>query len=316
MKRACAFLLAVFATGAAAQSDRPLRIILPVAPGSGVDTITRAVGPSLSKALGQSVVIENLPGAGSVTGTAAIVKAPADGSHIGLVSNNHVINPSVYPKMPFDSIADITPIMVVGSTPLVLVTNPSKVPAKNLQELIAFLRAKPGAYNYASSGNGTILHLAAEIFVSQAKVDVKHIPYKGVGPMVTDLLGGQVEWGIAALPSVQGHIKTGALRAMAVNGKERLAAAPEIPTFAEQGMPGYDAEAWFAVIGPAKMPAAAVKRLHAGFVTALATPEVKEAMAKQGNTINPSSPEAAAQFFRTELAKYADVVKRAGVKID
>lgn len=316
MKRVYAFLLALFAAGAAAQSDRPLRIILPVAPGSGVDTITRAVGPSLSKALGQSVVIENLPGAGSVTGTAAIVKAPADGSHIGLVSNNHVINPSVYPKMPFDSIADITPIMVVGSTPLVLVTNPSKVPAKNLPELIAFLRAKPGAYNYASSGNGTILHLAAEMFVNEAKVDVRHIPYKGVGPMVTDLLGGQVEWGITALPSVQGHIKTGALRAMAVNGKERLAAAPEIPTFAEQGMPGYDAEAWFAVIGPAKMPAAAVKRLHAGFVTALATPEVKEAMAKQGNTINPSSPEAAVEFFRSELAKYATVVKRAGVKID
>ncbi|HYN11774.1 MAG TPA: tripartite tricarboxylate transporter substrate-binding protein, partial [Burkholderiales bacterium] len=213
-------------------------------------------------------------------------------------------------------IADITPIMVVGSTPLVLVTNPSKVPAKNLPELIAFLRAKPGAYNYASSGNGTILHLAAEMFVNEAKVDVKHIPYKGVGPMVTDLLGGQVEWGITALPSVQGHIKTGALRAMAVNGKERLAAAPEIPTFAEQGMPGYDAEAWFAVIGPAKMPAAAVKRLHAGFVTALATPEVKEAMAKQGNTINPSSPEAAVEFFRSELVKYATVVKRAGVKID
>lgn len=316
MKRVCGFLLALFAAGAAAQSDRPLRIILPVAAGSGVDTITRAVGPSLSKALGQAVVIENMPGAGSVTGTAALVKAPADGSHIALVSNNHVINPSVYPKMPFDSIADITPIMVVGATPLVLVTNPSKVPAKNLQEFIAFLKAKPGAYNYASSGNGTILHLAAEMFVNEAKVEVKHIPYKGVGPMVTDLLGGQVEWGIAALPSVQGHIKNGALRAMAVNGKSRLAAAPEIPTFAEQGMPGYAAEAWFAVIGPAKMPAAAVKRIHGGFMTALATPEVKEAMAKQGNTINPTSPEEAAQFFRSELAKYATVVKRAGIKID
>jgi len=316
MKRVYALLLALFASGAVAQSDRPLRIILPVAPGSGVDTITRAIGPSLSKALGQAVVIENLPGAGSITGTAALVKAPADGSHIGLVSNNHVINPSVYPKMPFDSIADITPIMVIGSTPLVLVVNPSKVPAKNLQEFIAFLKARPGAYNYASSGNGTILHLAAEMFVNEAKVEVKHIPYKGVGPMVTDLLGGQVEWGITALPSVQGHIKTGALRAIGVNGKERLAAAPEIPTLAEQGMPGYDAEAWFAVIGPAKMPAAAVKRLHAGFLTALATPEVKEAMAKQGNTINPSSPEAAAQFFRSELAKYAKIVKQTGVKID
>jgi tripartite-type tricarboxylate transporter receptor subunit TctC len=316
MKILPALLLVFFAVGAAAQADRPLRIILPVAAGSGVDTITRAIGPSLSKALGQAVVIENMPGAGSVTGTAALVKSPADGSHIGLVSNNHVINPSVYARMPFDSIADITPIMVVGHTPLVLVTNPSKVPAKDLQELVAFLKAKPGAYNYASSGNGTILHLAAEMFLNEAKAEVKHIPYKGVGPMVTDLLGGQVEWGIVALPSVQGHIKTGALRAMAINGKQRSAAAPEIPTFSEQGMPAYDAEAWFAVIGPAKMPAAAVNRIHAGFTTALATPEVREAMAKQGNTIDPSSPEAAASFFRAELAKYAAVVKRAGIRID
>ena len=316
MRRLYALFLACFTAAAIAQTDRPLRIILPVAPGSGVDTITRAIGPSLSKALGQAIVIENMPGAGSITGTAALVKSPPDGSHIGLVSNNHVINPSVYAKLPFDPIADITPIMIVGGTPLVLVANPSKVPAKTLQEFVAFLRAKPGAYNYASSGNGTILHLAAEMLVNEAKVEVRHIPYKGVGPMVTDLLGGQVEWGIVALPSVQGHIKTGALRAIAVNGKRRVAAAPEIPTFAEQGMPGYEVDAWFAVVGPARMSPDAVKRIHTGFVNALATPEVREAMAKQGNTISPSSPEAAAQFFRSELAKYALAVKRAGIKID
>ena len=316
MLRFLTCLLFAFCTCAGAQSDRPLRIILPVATGSGVDTITRALGPSLSKVLGQPVVIENLPGAGSITGTAALVKAPADGAHIGVVSNNHVINPSVYAKMPFDSIADITPIMVVGTTPLVLVANPGKVPAKTLPELIAFLRAKPGAYNYASSGNGTILHLAAEMLIGEAKLDVKHIPYKGVGPMVTDLLGGQVEWGIVALPSVQGHIRTGALRAISVNGRSRVAAAPEIPTFAEQGLPGYDAEAWFAVIGPARMPPAEVQRIHAGFSAALAAPEVREAMAKQGNTISPGTPEAAVSFFRSELAKYARLVKQAGVKID
>jgi tripartite-type tricarboxylate transporter receptor subunit TctC len=314
MKRLCFLILALACDAAAAQA--PLRIILPFAPGSGVDTITRAAGPSLSKALGQPVVMENLPGAGSITGTAALVKAPPDGSHIALVSNNHVINPSVYPKMPFDSIADITPIMVLGSTPLVVVVNPSKVPARNLPDFIAFLKAKPGVYNYASSGNGTILHLAAEMFINEAKVDVKHIPYKGVGPMVTDLLGGQVEWGITALPSVQGHIKTGALRAIGVNGRERLAAAPEIPTLAEQGMPEYDAEAWFAVIGPAKLPPSEVKRIHAGFMAAFAMPEVKEAMARQGNTIKPGTPEAAAQYFRSEIAKYAKIVKQAGVKID
>ena len=316
MKKLYPLLLAFFAAGAAAQSDRPLRIILPFAPGSGVDTITRAVGPHLSKALGQAVVMENLPGAGSITGTAALVKAPADGSHIGMVSNNHVINPAVYAKMPFHSLNDITPIMVVGATPLVVVVNPTRMPVKDLKEFITFLRAKPGAYNYASSGNGTILHLAAEMLVGQANLDVRHIPYKGVGPMVTDLLGGQVEWGIAALPSVQGHIRTGALRAIGVNGRQRLAAAPEIPTLAEQGLPDYDAEAWFAVIGPARLPAAEVRRIHAGFTAALATPEMKEAMAKQGNTITPSTPEDATEFIRTELVKYARLVKQAGVKID
>jgi tripartite-type tricarboxylate transporter receptor subunit TctC len=306
--------LSLSALPALAQS--PTRILLPVAAGSGVDAITRAVGPSLSKALGQPVVIENLPGAGGITGTAALVKAPPDGLTIGVVSNNHVINPSVYKKMPFDSIADITPIMVIGETPLVLVVNPARVPAKNVKELVAFLKAKPGAYNYASSGNGTILHLAAEMFLNEAGAEAKHIPYKGVGPMVTDLIGGQVEMGVAALPSVQGHLKSGALRAIGVGGRTRVPAAPDLPTIAEQGLPNYDVVGWFAVIGPAKLPASEVKRIHAAFTAALATPEMREAMTTQGNIINPSTPEAAAQFFRSELAKYADLVKKAGVKVD
>src|SRR4030095_6165955 len=158
--------------------DKPLRTILPVGPGSGVDTIMRTVRPALTKSLSQPVVIENMPGAGGITGTQAIVNARADGQTIGVVSNNHVINPSVYSKMPFDSLADITPIMVVGSTPMVLVVNPSKLPVKDVKELIAPLRATPGVYTYASSGNGTILHLADEMFVDQAGVTSNHIPYK------------------------------------------------------------------------------------------------------------------------------------------
>lgn len=308
--------LALSALTAGAQSpSQPMRVILPVSAGSGVDTIARAASASLSMALGQPVVIENLPGAGGITGTAAIVKARADGSVIGIVSNNHVVNPSVYRTMPFDSIEDITTITVLGTTPFVLVVNP-KVPAKNVAELITFLKAKPGAYNYASSGNGTILHLAAEMFVDEAGVDVKHIPYKGVGPMVTDLIGGQVELGVLALPAVQGHLKSGALRAIGVGGRTRTPAAPDIPTIAEQGLPNYETEGWFAVVGPAKLPAAEVKRIHAAFIAAFAAPEVKENMAKQGNVINPGTPEAAAQFFRSELAKYAKLVKKAGVKID
>ena len=309
--------LALFGTGAAAQgSDKPLRVVLPVGAGSGVDTIMRAAAPSLTKSLGgQGVVIENLPGAGGITGASVIVRAPADGQTIGVVSNNHVVNPSVFKKMPFDAINDITPISVVGATPFVLVVNP-KVPAKNAKELQAMLKAKPDAYNYASSGNGTILHLASAMFLDAAGVEARHIPYKGVGPMVADLLGGQVEMGVLAVPAVQGQLKAGSLRAIGVMGKTRVPSLPDVPTMAEQGFPTIDIAGWFAVVGPAKLPPAEVKRLHAAVVATFETPETKEAMAKQENIINPMSPEASLQFFKTEQERYARLVKKANITAD
>lgn len=300
-----------------AASGGPLRVILPVGAGSGVDTIIRAASPSLSKALGgQAVVIENLPGAGGTTGTLQVVRAAPDGQTIGAVSNNHVVNPAVFKKMPFDAINDITPICVIGATPFVLVVNPAKVSAKNAKELQALLKSKPGAFNYASSGNGTIIHLAGAMFVEAAGVDVRHIPYKGVGPMIADLIGGQVELGVVALPAVQGHLKSGALRAIGVMGKQRVASLPDLPTIAEQGFPDVDIAGWFAVIGPPKLPPAEVKRLHDAVVAAFATPETKEAMAKQENVIAPMTPEASLAFFRSEQERYARLVKRAGIAID
>jgi len=300
--------------GGALAADKPLRVILPVGPGSGVDTIVRAVGPSLSKALGgQAVVIENLPGAGGITGTSAIVQAAPDGSTIGVVSNNHAVNPSVFKKMPYDSLADITPISVVGATPFVLVVNPTKLPARNAKELQALLKAKPGGYNYASSGNGTIIHLGGAMFVDAADVNVLHIPYKGVGPMVADLIGGQVDFGVVALPAVQGHLKSGALRAIGIMGKSRVASLPELPTIAEQGFPEVDVAGWFAVVGPKGLPAAEVKRLHEAVVAAFAMPEAVQAMARQENIIAPSTPEAAVQFFRNEQERYARLVKKANI---
>jgi len=230
------------------------------------------------------------------------------------VSNNHVIYPSVYKSVPFDPIADITPIAVIGSTPIVIVVN-SKVPAKNAQELIALLKANPGKYNYGSSGNGTILHLATEMFLDEAGVKATHVPYKGVGPMLTDLIGGQVDFCALSLPSVQQHLKSGALRAIGTGTAKRIPAAPEIPTMVEQGLPNYLVEGWFAVIGPAKMQPADVKRIHDAFAAAFATPEVKEAMAKQGNTIDVSTTEYANAFFKSELAKYAKLVKKAGLEL-
>ena len=298
-------------------TDRPLKIILPFGPGSGVDVITRTLAPALSKALGgQSVVVENQPGAGGIPGTHAMIKSAPDGHTISLVSNNHVIYPSVYKSLPFDPLADITPISVLGTTPMVLLVNPAKVPARNVSELIAFFKARPGAYNYASSGNGTILHLAAEMFVDEAGVDVKHIPYKGVGPMLADTIGGQVEMSVSALPTIQGHLKSGALRAIGIGSAARSAAAPEIATIAEQGLPNYNVEGWFAVIAPPKLPAEHSRRLHAGFSAAFAAPEVREAMAKQGNAINLTTPEAATAFFKSELAKYARLVQKSGIKLD
>lgn len=303
---------------AASGADRPpLRVILPVGAGSGVDTIVRAAAPGLTKALaGQALVIENLAGAGGITGTAALVKAAPDGNTIAFVSNNHAVNPSVYKKMPYDSLADITPISMVGATPFVLVVNPTKMPVRTAKEMVALLKAKPGAYNLASSGNGTIIHLAGEMFVDAAGVDVKHIPYKGVGPMLADLIGGQVDFGVVAVPAVQGHLKSGALRAIGVMGKQRVPSLPDLPTIAEQGFADVDVAGWFAVIGPPKLPIADVKRLNAAIVAAFAEPDVRAMMARQENVINPSTPEAAAQMMKSEQDRYARLVKKANITLD
>jgi tripartite-type tricarboxylate transporter receptor subunit TctC len=306
--------LAVAAGGIALAADRPLRVILPVGAGSGVDGIVRAVGPSLTRALGgQPVVIENLPGAGGITGTLAIVQAAPDGSTIGIVSNNHVVNPSVFKKLPYDSLNDITPISVIGATPFVLVVNPTRLPAKDARELQALLKARPGGYNYASSGVGTIIHLGTEMFTSAADVKMQHIPYKGVGPMVADLIGGQVDLGVVALPAVQGHLRSGALRAIGIMGTSRVASMPDLPTIAEQGFPEVDVGGWFAAVAPARLPSAEVRRLHDAVVAAFAMPEAAQAMAKQENIIAPSTPEAAVQFFRSEQERYARLVRKAGI---
>jgi tripartite-type tricarboxylate transporter receptor subunit TctC len=311
-------LLAALGSGVAApafaQSDKPIRFILPNATGSGVDAITRAAQPALAKALGHPIVVDNQPGAGGIVGLQALARSPADGFTYSVVSNNVVIFPSVYKTLPFDMPNDFTPIAVIGYTPVVLVVN-AKVPASNAKEFIALLKSRNGELNYASGGNGTILHLASAMFLDESGTKARHIPYKGVGPMVTDLIGGQVEFATAALPSVQAHLKSGALRAIGVATSQRIAAAPEIPTFVEQGLPNYVVEAWFAVVGPKGMAPAEVQRAHAAVVTAFNDPAVKEAMAKQGNVINVAPADQAMPFFRSEMAKYAASVKKAGVEL-
>ena len=295
--------------------DRPVRFILPVSAGSGVDTIMRASSQALGVALKHPVVIENQPGAGGITGTTTLVKSPPDGFTLGVVSNNHVIFPSVYRSLPFDPIADVTPITVLGSTPLALVVNPRKLPVKSVRELVASLKAAPGKYNYGSSGNGTILHLAAAMFVDEAGVQVQHVPYKGSAPLIADLIGGQVDLAMIAVPAIQAHLKSQAMVAVGVGGATRTPSLPDVPTIAEQGLPGCVVEGWFGVIGPARMPEADVRRVHDAFVAAMANPEVREAMLKQGNVIAPTTPEAAAAFFRSEKDKYEKIVRSAGVTV-
>jgi tripartite-type tricarboxylate transporter receptor subunit TctC len=278
-----------------------------------VDAITRAAQPALAKALGHPVVVDNQPGAGGVIGLQQLARSAPDGFTLSVVSNNVVIFPSVIKSLPFDMPGDFTPIAIVGSTPIVLVVN-KNVPANNSKEFVALLKSRPGQLNFGSGGNGTILHLAGEMFLDEAGATAKHIPYKGVGPMVSDLIGGQIEFATVALPSVQQHIASGALKAIGVGTAQRIAAAPNVPTFVEQGLPGYVVEAWFAVLGPKGLPAADVKRIHDALAAAFNDPGVKETMARQGNTIAISTPEQAAQAFRRELAKYAQLVKKAGLE--
>jgi tripartite-type tricarboxylate transporter receptor subunit TctC len=306
---------ATMAPAAAQVGEKTIKFILPNATGSGVDAITRAVQPALAKALGNPIVIDNQPGAGGIVGLQALAKSAPDGFTLSVVSNNVVILPSVYKTVPFDMPGDFTPIAIVGATPIVLVVNPNKVAAKDHKEFAALLKSKPDQFNYGSGGNGTILHLTGEQYVEEVGAKAKHIPYKGVGPMVTDLIGGQIDFGTLALPSVQQHIKSGALRAIGVGGAQRSAAAPEIPTIAEQGSPNYVVEAWFAVIGPKGMAAVDVKRVQEAVVAAFADTAVKESMAKQGNTIAISTSEFAQTYFRSEKDKYAKLVKKAGIEL-
>ena len=300
---------------AQAAGDKTVKFILPNATGSGVDAITRAAQPALAKALGYQVIVDNQPGAGGILGLQQLARSAPDGFTLSVVSNNVVIFPSVYKTIPFDLPGDFTPIAIVGATPIVIVVNPNKVPAKDHKEFAALLKAKPDELTYGSGGNGTILHLTGEQYVGEIGAKARHIPYKGVGPFVTDLIGGQIDFGTLALPSVQQHIKSGALRAIGVGGAQRTPAAPEIPTIAEQGLPSYVVEAWFGVLGPKGMGAADVKRVHEAITAAFADPAVKEAMAKQGNTINVSTSDHAQQYFRSEKDKYAKLVKKAGIEL-
>ncbi|AZG17227.1 Bug family tripartite tricarboxylate transporter substrate binding protein [Cupriavidus pauculus] len=298
-----------------AQAQTPIRLIVPTQAGSQADAVARAMSQSLSKNLGHSVVVENLPGAGGVPGTQQLVRAPKDGTTLGLISSNHVINPFIYKNMPYDALKDITPITVIGTLPLVLVVNPS-VRANNTKELVALLKSKPGEFNYGSSGNGTVLHLAGQLFASEAKVEVSHVPYKGAGNYTTDLVGGQVQLGFLTLQTVLPLVKAGKLKAIAVSTTQRVPGLPDVPTLAESGLPQYNFDAWLAIVGPAGMQAQNVAQLQSKIKATLQDKDVQEQLAQQGVIVSTAAPESAGAFMKTELDKHARIVKQAGATLN
>ena len=304
--------------GAAAAQDfpsRPVRLILPSSPGNVADLVARTLSGPMAKALGQPVVVENLAGAGGTIGTDRVVRAPKDGYTLGLASNNHVINPSILKNIPFDSVKDVSVVSVVGTTPLVLVTHPS-VNARDARELLALAKAAPGTLNYGSAGNGTVLHLAGVLLVSEANVDIQHVPYKGFSGMLADLLGGQIQMAFAGLSTVAPHIRSGKLRAIGLSTQARSPVLPDVPTLAESGVPGYSFDAWMALIAPTGVPKATLDRLNAATRTALASPEVQEVFAAQGLLAVGSAPDAASSFLQSELDKHTRLVKRSGATLD
>jgi len=319
-RRAClaAAALACCAPGAWAQGAsgaKPIRMVVPLAAGSTVDAMARAVAPGFGRASGHAVVVENLPGAGGITGTAQVVKAPRDGFTLGMISSNHVINPGIYKSIPFDSLKDITPIAVLATVPLVLAVHPA-LPVKSVAELLAYAKAHPGALNYGSAGNGSTLHLAGELLVSETGIDIKHVPYRGTGPLVTDLIGGQVQLGFVSISQVAPQIKAGTLRALAVSTAQRSAALPEVPTLAEAGVPKYAFDAWVALVGPAGLPKPLVDGYAAAMAKAMASPEAQAAVAGQGLMPMALGPDAAPAFFQSELAKHQKLVKQSGATLD
>lgn len=310
-----AFSLALPFTSTFAQGDKTIRMIVPNAPGSSVDSLARTVGDKLAKAAGGAIVIENQPGAGGVPGTAQLTRAAKDGLTLGMVSNNHVVNPSLYKKIPYDAIKDITPITVIAGSPFVLVAHPS-VQAKDLKELIALAKANNGELTIGSSGNGTILHLAAEALQSEAGIKLRHIPYKGTGQLTTDLLGGQIQLAFLGVTGAAQHVKSGKLNAIGVSTTTPSQILPNVLPLAQQGVPNYNLQGWIALIGPGGLPAPVVSKLYSDTKALLGTKEVQDALNAQGFTAMGTPPDATATLLQNELTRYAKLVKQSGMTID
>jgi tripartite-type tricarboxylate transporter receptor subunit TctC len=309
-------LLFAFSLAAGAQQypAKPVRIVVPFAPGGGSDFIARFMAQRLTAGLGQQVIVENKPGAGGMLGIEQGVKSPADGYTLTLIASSYTVNPSIY-KFTFDPVADITPIVQLSQGPLLIVVNP-KVPVKSTQELIALARAKPGQVNFASSGQGSVIHMATELFQSMAGIKMNHIPYKGTGPALTDTIGGQVDVFFSSTATAVPHVQSGKLRAVAVTSAKRIPALPNVPTVGESAVKGYDVILWHGLIGPKGLPKPIVDRLNAEANKALKVKETADQLQSDGVAPAGGTPEAFRAQIRKEIGVWKKVAADAGVKAE
>ncbi len=317
MRMLAALLLALAAVPAHAQGypNHPVKIIVPFGAGGPADIYARFLGQRLQEPLGQPFVVEDRPGGGSVVGTDAVAKSPADGYTLLLMSNTHTVNETLIPNKPFALLRDLAPVAPINYSDLLLVVHPS-VPANNLKELIALAKSQPGKMNYASSGPGTPYHMAGELFKSMAGIDVVHVPYKGSDGARVGILGGQVQMMFDAITTMAPNVRAGKLKGFGTSGRARSSVLPETPTVSEAGVPGYEATIWLGVMAPAGTPKPLVDRLNAEISKITGRAEVREAWAKQGATAMSMTPEQFGQYLREDIAKWAKVIAQARIKLD
>jgi tripartite-type tricarboxylate transporter receptor subunit TctC len=319
MKKIALAALALLALALPALAEtypsKPVKIIVPFGPGGFTDVVARILQKELAPVLGQPIIIENRPGAGSTIGTDAVAKSPADGYTLVMISTTHVISPHLYKKMPYDALNDFAPIMELVEGPYVMVVNPS-LPAKDVREFIALAKEKPGDIFFASSGNGSSQHLVGALFMQMAGVKLTHVPYKGSNAAMQDLLGGQVKASFVGMPNALPNLASGKLRALAVTTKKRSPDLPDVPTMDEAGVKGYDATIWLGMLAPKGTPPAIVDKLNASMRKVLADPEAQKLMHKAGVEVAPGTPEQLQSLMKSEYARWGEVVARTGAVVN
>ncbi len=294
--------------------SKPIRLIVPFPPGGGNDILARTVGQKLTDSTRQQIVIDNRGGAGGNIGAETAAHAVPDGYTLFLGGvGSHGTNPGLQAKLPYDPVKDFAPITLIASAPLIVVVHPS-LPVKSIAELIQYAKTRPGQLNFASSGTGSIAHLAPEMFKAMAKIEMTHVPYKGTGPALVDLLGGQVQLMMNSAVSMLAQVKSGKLRALAATGAKRLAALPELPTVAESGLSGYDVASWYGLLAPAQTPRAIIDKLNHEVVAIMRTTELRDRLAAEGAEAVGNTPEEFATYIKRELTRWAAVIKSAGIK--